>query len=275
MMAPDNLLDVLAAAGAARASEQHFALPNFATGIPPTIPAISREQAEHFVADLRAMDFSHLRMSSMDLLRGLGQMPTLDLRAADIASHITPEHIIAYAADSWPPFRRPGKKYQDIPCSLRWEIAHPSDTPAAQRWIGSRPHPRTSNPGRNALALSVVTAMDIPLLSPFHAAPSDGEMRARGFPSYVRSFGAPRYWFSPRILISFEAWRTCQLAGPQCNDPCIHDCGEWWISKIMNNNRMYYLDRPCPYDQYVLAAGYHPGDPEGMARYLYSAAATA
>jgi hypothetical protein len=236
MFAPDNLLDVLAAAGAAKITGGRFSLPARADQT-TVLPAITTVQAESLIAELRDTDFSHLRLGPMDFLRGSGNMPTLDVRARQLLDKVLPTDIVDYAAAAAAPLRGAKARWDNI--SLRWETGHPSDRPAAHRWIGSRPHPRTSHPGRNTLALAVMVHV---LPDSFRAPPllveSAAELdRPDGWP-----FATRRHWFAPFTPLSFQIWRAIQQIGPGYAHP--EDTGQWRESFPASNGQVWYLSAP-------------------------------
>lgn len=242
MLFPDNLLDVLSAAGAAKISDGRFALPHPSRKEPQVLPTISAEQAEQLIAELRSADFSHLRLGSMDFLRASGQMPTLDIRAAELARIVTADDIIRYADDC---VRMTDRKSRPLRCSLRWEIGHDSDRPAALRWIGSKPAPRLSHPGRNALALHVVASIlpQPPLDRQFQMSPGyDWECNHAAVTPWP--FWTRRRWFAPAIPVSYATWRVIQVSGPHCDCDSLDGAGEWYVASVQANSKALSLAPP-------------------------------
>lgn len=227
-MQASNLLDVLAAAGAARLTSQRFGF-----GPPVQMPEIDAEHADRLRHALQAADLTPLRMSAMDMLRGAGQMPTLDVRAGKIAASLTVADVVNWLA----PIDAPR-------VSLRWEIGNPSDTPAAYRWQGSSPVDRLSHPGRNALALYAIFDLP-PLFLAMFQTPPDGAWKA----THQWPFGRARRWYAPHVPMSYTAWLAIQRAGPPSNDgrypqsaiPASADGGEWWIADVVTHGKMLSL----------------------------------
>jgi hypothetical protein len=237
MLDPRNLLDVLAAAGAARASRGRFSFARDAQ----QMPAVSAEQADALVAELRAADFAPLANGDMDLLRGSGHMPTLDVRARKIAERVTAADIVAWRDP--PPSRRGEHSPWVQNLSLRWEVGHASDQPAALRWGGSKPVPRLSHLGRNALALAVVV-LDAPN---FVVPPYGTAWRPRHeWPVMTLR----RCWFVPHEPMSYAAWKALQAAGPPTDDlaymsssptPAIMSAGQWHFARIASAGYVLHL----------------------------------
>jgi len=84
-----------------------------------------------------------LAASPWDLLLGLGQQPDLSTRTAELWAGATASSIAMALR---------GQSTLEMRVSLRLELSHPSDAPAARRAIGSKPVPRLSSRGLNALA---------------------------------------------------------------------------------------------------------------------------
>lgn len=211
----DCLLDVLAAAQAARLSGERFCF-----GCAATLPALTTDHAATAIAELRAADLGRLRDHHMDLLRGTGRNPTLAERAAELIRRDDAVEQIS----AW---REPRA---EMKVSLRLETYHVSDVPAAYRWQGSTPIPRYSHPGRNILALLTVTLL---------YGPSFLHLDASDAPDSWK-FTRERRWFAPWVPMSFAAWRAVQEGGGQV-DPAD---GTWYAAPIKNNARMLALGAP-------------------------------
>lgn len=229
-MHASNFLDVLAAAGAARLTGQRFGF-----GPPAQMPAIDEAHAARLRDALQSADLTPLRMSAMDLLRGAGQMPTLDVRARKIAASIAIADVVNWLS----PIDAPR-------VSLRWEIGNPSDTPAAHRWQGSTPVDRLSHPGRNALALYAIADLPPLFLAMFQTPPGGAAKDPSQWP-----FGRARRWYAPRVPVSYEMWLSIQRTGPPNDDgrypqsaiPTAADSGQWWIADVVTNGKMLSLSQ--------------------------------
>lgn len=221
------LLDVLASAGAARLTGQRFSASDF--------PPISEQQAATLIAQLAATDFTRLRMCTMDLLRGIGRIPTLDVRSSQLAAKVTLEDIIGCCEER----SRPG-------FSLRWERLPPL---AAYRWDASADNSSIlSHPGRNALALYVVASCGP---ERFQASPTSGDVQ----PQRKWPFEGTRWWYEPTQPMGYEMWLSIQAGGPPCAHggygpsfypPIAADSGHWWGAHVVQRQRFVALGTPFP-----------------------------
>lgn len=219
----DCLLDVLAAAQAARLSGQRFAF-----GRSGLLPTLTEVHAASALAALAALDTAPLTLGQLDLLRGLGQLGTLAERAATLTARPAADIV------RW---REPLAARH---VSLRWETLHVSDQSAAARPSGAVPVERWSHPGRNILALLTVAQSD-------PAAFADTEFDwDRGAPLTFRRYA--RRWYAPHTPITYDAWHAIIHGGAE--PPCLpipgaDQSGDWYTAAIVDNGRMPCLGLPC------------------------------